>query len=290
MIHVVLVVPLPRQEHLPGRGRLAGRQIPDLRGREARGAGEEVGEAPRALHAQVEERVLLLVHEVVGDRAQPVAVEAIRALGGILGDVEERLAVGGPGHRHDLLDPIGRKIARPQILDVERVLAEAGDVGRVGQTMAVVAHGDGPEPEIRMPLREEVQVERHLLRRLQAPRLPAEDGILLARLRPRIVEVPAPAVRDGLVVLLDASEHLGVERVLQRLGRLQDRVGVGVLGPEMGQDLGVVLLPEPVIVVLAPVAVDDVDLRDLPGDGRDKHYRRRGSGMLRHGRFRTSLT
>src|SRR6266498_2622069 len=58
----------------------------------------------------------------------------------------------------------------------------------------------------------------------------------------------------------------------------------------MGQDLGVVLLPEPVIVVLAPVAVDDVDLRDLPGDGRGKHYRRRGSGMLTHGIFRTSLS
>src|SRR5438552_2575247 len=58
----------------------------------------------------------------------------------------------------------------------------------------------------------------------------------------------------------------------------------------MGQDLGVVLLPEPVIVVLAPVAVDDVDLRDLPGDRWDKHHRRRGSGMLTHGIFRTSVS
>src|SRR5207253_6189950 len=180
-------------------------------------------------------------------------------------------------------------LARPEILHVERVLAGAGDVDRVGQAVAVVADRVRAEREERVPEGEDVQVERHLLGRVYMSGPPAEDGVLLALLGPRIVEVAAPPVGDGLVVLLDAAEHLPVERLLERRGGLEARVGVGVLGLEVGDDLGVVLLAEPEVVVLAPVAVDDVDLRDFPGDGRPEPARRQ-LGSLHRPRDRSTRT
>ena len=67
-------------------------------------------------------------------------------------------------------------------------------------------------------------------------------------------------MRDGHaeVGLLDAPEHLLVERLLQRLGRLHDRLGVGVLRLEIRDDFRVRLLAQPEVVVVQRVAVNFV--------------------------------
>src|SRR3989454_8696993 len=80
--------------------------------------------------------------------------------------------------------------------------------------------------------------------------------------RARGEESSPPPVRDGRVVLFDPAEHLRVERLLEWFGRLHHLVGVGVLGPDVREDLRIVLLPEPGVVVLTTVAVDNVHLRD----------------------------
>ena len=93
----------------------------------------------------------------------------------------------------------------------------------------------------------------------------------------------AQAVGHRLVVLLDARQHLRVERLLEGRGGFHHRVGIGVFRGQVGDDLGVVLLPHPVVVVLAHVAVDHVGPGNLPGD--------RGAGVqggLRHAPHRTT--
>ena len=66
----------------------------------------------------------------------------------------------------DLLRDLLDELAGAQVLDEERVLPEAGVVGRVGEEVRVVAHLVGPEGHERLPLGQAVEVERHLLRRL----------------------------------------------------------------------------------------------------------------------------
>ena len=122
-----------------------------------------------------------------------------------------------------------------------------------------------------MPLGQAVEVERDLLGRVEARVLATQDRVLLALLRARVVEVAAPSVGDRRVVLLDPAEHLRVERLLERRGRFHHQVGVGVLGPQVREDLGIVTVPEPGVVVLTTVVVDDVDLRDLLRDRRCRH-------------------
>ena len=107
-----------------------------------------------------------------------MAPEPVGALRGILGDVEERRAVRGPGDRRDLLDALGEELAGREVLDVERVLAGAGDVHRVGQEPTVVAHRVGANREERVACGERVQVERHRLGGLDAPLPAAIDRVL----------------------------------------------------------------------------------------------------------------
>ena len=119
-----------------------------------------------------------------------------------------------------------------------------------------------------MALGQRVEVERDLLGRVGGA-LAAVDRILLARLGPRVVQPAPEGVRDGLVVLLDAGQHLAVERLAERGGRLRQRLGVGVLRLQVGDDVGRVLLAQPGVVVLERVAVDDGDLGDFLRDGRN---------------------
>src|SRR4029077_11004741 len=96
------------------------------------------------------------------------------------------------------------------------------------------------------------------------------DRVLLALLRARVIEVAAAAEGHRGVILLDAAEHLLVERLLERLRGLQELAGIGILFAEIGGDGGIVLLAQPEVVVLARVAVEHVDLGDF---FRDRWYR-----------------
>ena len=77
-------------------------------------------------------------------------------------------------------------------------------------------------------------------------------------------------VEDGrrLVGLLDPADDLVVEGLLKRLGMGHQRVGVGVLGVEIGDDLGVGSILEPVVVVDAdpPEPFESLGDRRPPGE------------------------
>src|SRR5262249_34940175 len=92
----------------------------------------------------------------------------------------------------------------------------------------------------------------------------AVDRILLPRLGARVVEMLALRVGRGDVRLLDASDHLLVERFLQFRRRRHHRVGGGVLFVHVGAHRRVLFLPQPEVVVFQRLAVHHDGVRN-PG-------------------------
>ncbi len=273
MVDLVLLVGDTGRDETPLVVGVVGGQDPGLRRREAVDGEDQVGAAPGAAHAQVEGEVRLLVDEVVGRVAERVTVEPVLALGGFLLDrVEERPVVGRPDRR---AHPLGNRLpdlTRLEVLHEQRVLSKPGGVGGVGEEPAVVGDLVHPEGYERLAHCQLVEIEGDLLRRVAPIPAATVDCVLPALDRPRVVEPPPPPVGDVLVRLLDAGQHLVVEPFPQRAERRQDRVRVGVLGLEMGPDLGVRLLAKPGVLVDTSVAVDLADRRECLRD--------RGSGRV----------
>ena len=182
--------------------------------------------------------------------------------------VENRLVVVRPDDRSGALDGLGQCFARPQVLHVQGVLAIAGRVRRIRQQVPVVAHRIPAEPEKRVPFGERVEIEQNLLRPLHAPLPAALVGILLPLLRARVIPVVAETIRHAQVGLLDAAEHLRVQRVLEFLRRRHHGVGVGILGFQVRDDLRVGFLAQPEVVVFQSQAVDLRFVRHFLRDGR----------------------
>ena len=279
----------PGHDHGRGREGLVGGESQPLGRVGAVQADEHEGLVAGRAGAEGEAAVLLLVDERVLIRvaAQAVAPELVRAQGVIEPDVEDLLAVSGPGQPvADLGHHLGRHGGRGlgvEGLEAQLVALVAGAVGRVGQPEMVAADGGAPHGEVLRAGGQGVLVQQDLLlvaglaRRGQlvgaAGGPAAVDGVVLPLLGPRVVPPRSPAGRDGHVRLLDPRLHLLEELVLQRTERGQDLVGVGVLGLQVGQDLGVLAVAEPVPGVLALVPVGDDDVGALGGLGRGGHGR-----------------
>jgi hypothetical protein len=145
-----------------------------------------------------------------------VAEELVAALGDrVLGGEEERFVVRGPRHVAHSLDAFGRELPGAQVLHVQHILAVAGAVGRVGEQIAVVARHERAERHEREALRELVQVEQDLFRRVEAALPPAQDRVLLPLLGARVVEETTPTIGRARVGFLDVPHHLLVEPVLE---------------------------------------------------------------------------
>ena len=270
VVHVVLVVLLARGDQAQGRRRLVGREpAPFARG-EGGNADEENRLAARAPGEHPEHLVLLLIEEDVGRRvgAEGVPVEPVRALGRVGDRVEERLVVGRPGHRGRSRDLLREELAGRQVLDVQRVVAEARVVGRVGEQVPVVADVARRDRHELLAFRKGVDVEVDLLLPLEAALLAAVDRILLALLSARVVEPSAVPVGHREIGFLDPPEHLVVERLLEPLRRLHECAGVRVLGLEERADLRVVLLSHPEVVVLQGLVVQRLHVGHLLRDRR----------------------
>jgi len=103
----------------------------------------------------VEALVGFFVDELVGAGgiAEYVAIKAIGSLGDrIFYYVEEVAVVGGPGRGSDAFDAKGQEFGSAEVFDLERVLAEAGGVGGVGEEMVVVGDFERAEAEEGMAL------------------------------------------------------------------------------------------------------------------------------------------
>ena len=248
-------------------------------------AEKQVALVERLADADVEQLVGLLVQQLVrADGTDGVAPQAIGALGRVHRHVVERAAVVRPRRRRDLLDRPGIDDAGDEVLDVERVVAAAGEVGRVGEPVRVARDGSEAEAKERLAARELVQVEQRLVDagRVVAP--VRTDGapaqvvrVLLAAPRPGRVPPVALSHRHRIVVLLDAREHLLVELLLQLGVRRQPGVGVGVLGLQVGERARIVAVAQPEVVVAARVAVNADVARFARRDRRcGRRHGRRG--------------
>jgi hypothetical protein len=201
-------------------------------------------------------------------RAEPLAIEAVGPLGVILDGIEERRAVRRPADRARLADEVRRKLAAAHVLDVQRVLAESGDVRGIGQPASVIRKDVGAQAQEWMSGRQLVQVEHDLLGGRRYTSAPAEDRILQTLLRPGIEEVFALRVGHGYIGLLDPRQHLAIERLAKRGERGETVVGVGVLRLEIGADLGILTFTQPTVVVDQCLAVPCLGSRPAGGARR----------------------
>jgi hypothetical protein len=238
MVDVVLVALAPRDDGAELAFGLVRAQDPDVRRVLAGDAEHEMLFASRVAHVDVEVLVVFLVDERVRGIAQAHAVELVAALGGlVLLDIEERAVVGRPGGGGHAHRGLAREAARGEILHVHRVLAVTHEVHRVCEPGRIGTDLHEPDGAIRVAMSQRVHVEHHFLGCIHGALAPAVDGVLQAFDLAHVVPVAVAAVRNALVGLLDAGEHLRVERLAEARERLHRRLRVAILRVEVRDDL-----------------------------------------------------
>ena len=282
MVEVVLDAVLAR----PDDGELAGRVGSVEHARFARDAARGLDDEPalraRAACAHPVAVVGLVedAHVVGGRRADLVAPHGVgspRLVDGRVEDVApagvEEGAGGGAGNL------VGELLSCREVANAQRVPLVADRVDAEQQHRAVVAHVEGAHREEVVPLGLDVGVEHELLalarlrgvveRRRRSPHCRVErvrgvdrggghaalQAVLLALDGAPVVPPVAVSHGDAHVGLLRARPDLLHDAVAQRVEVPHALVGVGVLGFEVGDHLGAVLLAQPLVVVEEHIAV-----------------------------------
>jgi hypothetical protein len=163
---------------------------------------------------------------------------------------------------------IGERLAGAEIFHREIELAESSVVVAIGQKISVSADRKGLHRHEGLALRQFVDIEEDFFVGVGADLFAAADGVLLAGFGADVIEEVALFVRDLDIRFFYPAEHLVVELFLEGFRGLHHRVGVGVLGFEVGADLGIGFLAQPKIVIDQLVAVDLGDVGDLFRDRR----------------------
>src|SRR5258707_4288129 len=91
------------------------------------------------------------------------------------------------------------------------------------------------------------------------------NRVLFSFLRPREIEISAETVGNGKIRLLDASQHFLIELLLKRFRGLQNSVGVGVFGFQVGNDFRVFFVAQPSVMVDTAVTRPSMFLRLAAG-------------------------
>ena len=275
VLGLVLVISLAGQEDPERQFRISRVGVAYLGGH---GAPRIDDDQPLVLGVEdirVESGIVLLIHQAVrpGVRAEQVLSHAQAEQGHrVLLDVENRTAVRGPGQRGlGILDGVGQRPARREVLEAERVLAPSDRVVRVGQQAAVRADRQVADLVEVAPLGELGGVEHDLLRRLHGALPAGVDRVFPALVVATVVPPAVLLVRDAGVVLLDATHDLAVDPVLERPDRRQHRVLVGVLRDQVGQHVGI----RPRVVAQPVVVVDAVAGRRFDNKRPGGRHRRR---------------
>ena len=259
--------------HQPGwRRRLAGRQHVDLGRRLAARHEHDPALAAGGADVQGEPLVGLLQHEHVGAdrRAQLVAPDLVRAHLLVGAGVEQPAPVAGPGEptpRRRSGQLVRQLLAGGQLADPHRVALAAVGVAGPGQQRVVGRRLDGVDVEelvaVGLGVAVEDDVGGGLLERPPA----TEHGVRLALDRPADVPPRAVAHRHRLVGLLDPRLDLGEQLLDEVLPRLEEGGGVGVLGFEVGDRVGVLAVAQPGPRVVGGPGGALPRVRLLRGDG-----------------------
>ncbi len=288
VVDVVLDAGTPGDHEVRGGAGPVGRHHPCLVGGRA---GERQHDQATVLGApgfDHEPLVVLLEDEDVRRRvgAQPVAPDLVGPHGVVDPGVEDRGVVAGPrepvggvGDGLRLLGAAGlacllprptRPGPAPQVAEPQLEALGARRVDGEGQPRVVGAHGEVGHLQVVVVAGQLVLVEDDLLaglRRLRHGRLSAcgpaaaVDGVALAL--DRALVVPPGPVADGhrQVGLDDVVPQLLVDVLAQGSQTGQLGLGVVVLLRQVGEDLGIVAVAQPVPVVDALVPVGPQDRR-----------------------------
>ena len=263
---------------LPARGHhgeltlRAGRvEQPHLAGQHARAADHDVALAAGVAHVDVEAPVLLLEQDdvLLGRGADPVPPHPVGPPGVIDRHVEQDRTIQRP--RAPVVsagDLVRQQGPGGQVLDPDRKPLVAAQVGGVSQPAPVRARLVRAQSEEARPGGQLVVVQQHFLpvQRLAVlgqgrddltwpDRTPAVHRVLLTLDRTGVLPPVALAHRDRQVALLGPRLDLGEDLILERGEPGGDRLGVGVLGLQVGDRVRVVLVGQPGVLVGHGVAV-----------------------------------
>ena len=232
--------------HAAGRGvGCVGGDDPRLGGVLVGGVDDDPFLAAGEVDADVERLVGLVEHQDVGALvgAQGVPPHLCGAHLVVGSHVDEGARVGGPCRttpgRHTLhhFVDVG---AGGEVAEADGVLLAAVEVGCPRQPALVGAHVEDAQREVVVALGFEVLVDEHHLGGGVSTGAAAVDGITGALLGAAGVPPLALADRYGHVGLLHPALQLVEQRLGQRRVRGEPGVGVGVLGLEIGDGVGVV--------------------------------------------------
>ena len=269
---------MPARLHHLERHWILGTGDPHLAGGVARQVEHEETVAAGPIDVEEKRLVGLEEDQRILDRvgADPMPVEPARPARLVQHDVEQRLGVVGPGRGgRGALDRLREQLAGGEVLHEDGERLGAAGVHGIGEQPVVGADLEGAHPEIVVSGRQLVEVQQDLFRRAVGFQTATEDRVLPAGLGPVVVEPAVPRHRNREILLLDPAAELLVEPLLKRLGAPHDRFGVPVLGLEIRQDLRIVPVPQPVVLIDPALAVDRVDVGDRTGE----RWRRLGAGV-----------
>ena len=217
----------------------------------------------------------LFVYHLVRVRigTQNVLVNPVRTQGdGVLLGVENRAVVVGPGGAPaDVGDAVFEDFSGGQILELQGVFPAADGVHAEREQVVVGANGAPTDGEVAVAFRHFIDVEHDFFLGIEAALLAAVNGVFLALLIPGVVVVAVVQQRNALVVLLDAADDFFKKGFLESFGRLQDFRFVVVLGVEVIDDSGRLLVrsfrfflcvaeAHPEVIILELEAVDFGDV------------------------------
>ncbi|GJE60396.1 hypothetical protein MPOCJGCO_2508 [Methylobacterium trifolii] len=240
---------LPRLDHARGGAVRVPVDEVDLGGLVVARRDREEGARLRLPDMHEAAGIALGVDRLVGGlrRAEAVAHDAGRPVVGVHRHVPEGRAVARPDRLpRGRLDPVVEVEALREVAHAQGVEFRSLGVGAPGQPGMVVRMDGGGDLEERQPRALPVAVHedgllgrprRVVARHGRAARAAADQGMLPAVAVAGVVGEGPVGFGDAAVVLADAPAHLGDEGVAQRAGRGEGRLGMGVLGPEVGADV-----------------------------------------------------
>ena len=227
----------------PAQRRAGRRRVEqvDLAGDVRAGGDQQEAGAARLGDRDEEGRVVLLVEDGIAGRvvAQPVGADTVGPQILVELDIEQRPPVLGPLDRAGGVDDqVGQLVAAVQIAQMQPVALGAVLVGGVGEQPAVGADVQGAQVEVGLALGQlDLVQEDDRLSGIERPAVPGP--VLGAREELPVILEAALAHRHRAVVGLDPRLELGVQMLDLRPQRRHEALEPGVLGLEIGADLGV---------------------------------------------------
>ena len=260
VIEVILAAVLPGGEQLRSRcGWLAS--IRHFGGGVAADGQNQVIARGRAAEAEVERRIVFLVHQLIFRRRRTVlmAIDLVwQQRLWVVAHVEQGLVVVGP---HHVAGGVFQRFRRPAfaayIAQGDAVLAAALQIFGHRQPAVVLADIHRPQAIVGVAGRALIGVQQGLPRRVGGERLALIQREIFTGSVAFLIAIAVELIRHRTIVRVHAAQHLLIQRGAQLLVRRHHLLGVAVLRLQVVQHLRLcsAVVAQPVVIVGARLAV-----------------------------------